>query len=137
MCVVSWRTGRLVTDTFGAPAQMARTGLTREQYGRTSSTGGGVIIMHNHPASTRPSYKDLRSVAANDFVKASLVLCHDGSVYAISGTSDQLIRAYATIMDEYEANFGGTIPREQIEMKALDELYRRNGAEKWLRVKKL
>ena len=116
---------------------MARTGLTREQYGRTSSTGGGVIIMHNHPASTRPSYKDLRSVAANDFVKASLVLCHDGSVYAISGTSDQLIRAYATIMDEYEANFGGTIPREQIEMKALDELYRRNGAEKWLRVKKL
>ncbi len=93
--------------------------------------------MHNHPASTRPSYADLESVAANDFVKASLVLCHDGSVYVISGTSRQLVEAHKAILRELRDRLGGTISDERIKMKALDELYRRNGAERWLRVRKL
>lgn len=137
MCVVSWRTGRLVTDTFGSVAQGTKTGLTLEQYRRVASVNGGVVIMHNHPSSTRPSWSDLKSVAANEFVRASLVLCHDGSVYAISGTSSQFMRAYSDIMREYKAKLVGTISEESIEMKVLDELYRRNEVERWLRIRKL
>lgn len=96
-----------------------------------------MVVLHNHPASTRPSWADLKSVAAHDFVRASLVLCHDGTVYVISGTSSQLIVEYNDILDKYEAEFCGTMPRERFEMWALDELYRRNEVERWLRIRRL
>lgn len=137
MSVVSWRTGERVCDTFGLGAQAERAGLTLGQYRRAASTDGGVVVLHNHPASTRPSWADLKSVAAHDFVRASLVLCHDGTVYVISGTSSQLIVEYNDILDKYEAEFCGTMPRERFEMWALDELYRRNEVERWLRIRRL
>lgn len=137
MSVVSWRTGERVCDTFGLDVQAERAGLTLGQYRRAASTDGGVVVLHNHPASTRPSWADLKSVAAHDFVRASLVLCHDGAVYVISGTSSQLIVEYNDILDKYEAEFCGTMPRERFEMWALDELYRRNEVERWLRIRRL
>ena len=137
MSVVSWRTGERVCDSFGAHPQAVRTGLTLGQYERASKVKGGVVIMHNHPSSTRPSFSDLRSVAASEFVRASLVLCHDGTIYAISGTSPQLINAYRGILSECRAKYAGSLPEESIEMKALDELYRRNEVERWLRIRRL
>lgn len=137
MSVVSWRTGERVCDTFGLGTQAERVGLTLGQYRRAASTDGGVVVLHNHPASTRPSWADLKSVAAHDFVRASLVLCHDGTIYAISGTSPQLIRAYHGILSECRAKYAGSLPEESIEMRALDELYRRNEVERWLRIRRL
>lgn len=137
MSVVSWRTGERVCDTFGLGTQAERVGLTLGQYRRAASTDGGVVVLHNHPASTRPSWADLKSVAAHDFVRASLVLCHDGTIYATSGTSPQLIRAYHGILSECRAKYAGSLPEESIEMKALDELYRRNEVERWLRIRRL
>lgn len=137
MSVVSWRTGERVCDTFGLGTQVERVGLTLGQYRRAASTDGGVVVLHNHPASTRPSWADLKSVAAHDFVRASLVLCHDGTVYVISGTSSQLIKAYHGILSECRAKYAGSLPEESIEMKALDELYRRNEVERWLRIRRL
>lgn len=101
------------------------------------STEGGVVLLHNHPASTRPSWEDLRSVAANDFVKASLVLCHDGTVYVVSGTSSQFVKVHGDILKQCKDRFGGTLSQERIEMIALDELYKRNETEKWMRIRKL
>nr|DAH31010.1 MAG TPA: minor capsid protein [Caudoviricetes sp.] len=137
MSVVSWRGGRLVCDTFGSHAQKAQAGLTLSQYERAASTDGGVVIMHNHPASTRPSWADLKSVAANEFVRASLVLCHDGTVYLVSGTSPQLIATYEAILKKLRDQLGGTIPDELVKMRALDELYGRNEVERWLRIRRL
>ena len=137
MSVVSWRGGRLVCDTFGSHAQKAQAGLTLSQYERAASTDGGVVIMHNHPASTRPSWADLKSVAANEFVRASLVLCHDGTVYLVSGTSPQLIATYEAILKKLRDQLGGTIPDEPVKMRALDELYGRNEVERWLRIRRL
>lgn len=137
MSVVSWRTGERVCDTFGLGTQAERVGLTLGQYRRAASTDGGVVVLHNHPASTRPSWADLKSVAAHDFVRASLVLCHDGTVYVISGTSSQLIKAYHGILSECRAKYAGSLPEESIEMRALDELYGRNEVERWLRIRRL
>lgn len=137
MSVVSWRTGERVCDTFGLGTQAERVGLTLGQYRRAASTDGGVVVLHNHPASTRPSWADLKSVAAHDFVRASLVLCHDGTVYVISGTSSQLIKAYHGILSDCRAKYAGSLPEESIEMRALDELYRRNEVERWLRIRRL
>lgn len=137
MSVIEWRTGKRVCDSFGAHPQAVRTGLTLGQYERASKVKGGIVIMHNHPSSTRPSFSDLKSVAASEFVRASLVLCHDGTIYAISGTSPQLIKAYHGILSECRAKYAGSLPEESIEMRALDELYRRNEVEKWLRIRRL
>lgn len=137
MSVIEWRTGKRVCDSFGAHPQAVRTGLTLGQYERASKVNGDIVIMHNHPSSTRPSFSDLRSVAASEFVRASLVLCHDGTIYAISGTSPQLIKAYHGILSECRAKYAGSLPEESIEMRALDELYRRNEVEKWLRIRRL
>ena len=109
----------------------------KRQYERASKVKGGVVIMHNHPSSTRPSFSDLRSVATSEFVRASLVLCHDGTIYAISGTSPQLINAYRGTLSGCRAKYAGSLPEESIEMKALDELYRRNEVERWLRIRRL
>lgn len=137
MSVVSWRTGERVCDTFGLDAQAERAGLTLGQYRRAASTDGGVVVLHNHPASTRPSWADLKSVAANEFVRASLVLCHDGTVYLVSGTSPQLIATYEAILKKLRDQLGGTIPDELVKMRALDELYGRNEVERWLRIRRL
>ena len=114
MSVVAWRTGRKVCDTFGAAVASGRCSLTAEQGERVVSTEGGVVLLHNHPASTRPSWEDLRIVAANDFVKASLVLCHDGTVYAVSGTSAELVEAYDDILMGLNDELCGELPDEQI-----------------------
>ena len=137
MSVIEWRTGKRVCDSFGAHPQAVRTGLTLGQYERASKVRGGIVIMHNHPSSTRPSFSDLRSVAASEFVRASLVLCHDGTIYAISGTSPQLIKEFHGILSECRAKYAGSLPEESIEMRALDELYRRNEVKKWLRIRRL
>lgn len=68
---------------------------------------------------------------------ASLVLCHDGSVYVVSGTSSQLIVEYNGILDRCKKRFGGAVPDELVKMRALDELYRRNEVERWLRIRRL
>lgn len=137
MSVVAWRTGRKVCDTLGAAVESGRCSLTAEQGERVMSAEGGVVLLHNHPASTRPSWRDLLSVAAHDFVRASLVLCHDGTVYAVSGTSAEFVEAYEDILMGLNDELRGELPDEQIKMRALDELYKRNEAEKWMRIRKL
>ena len=81
--------------------------------------------------------KHPKSVAANDFVRASLVLCHDGSIYLVSGTSPQLVAIYEGILEKQRAWLGGTVPDELIKMRALDEVYERNEVERWLRTRRL
>ncbi len=137
MSVIEWRTGKRVCDTFGALVSSGRCSLTVEQGEKVMSADNGVVLLHNHPASARPSWQDLKSVALNDFVKASLVLCHDGTVYAISGTSAGLAEEYLAILNEQKGRLSGMFPSETVKMAALDELYKRNEAKRWLRIKKL
>lgn len=137
MCVVSWRTGRLVTDTFGAGVKTGKCSLTTRQGAAVESTAGGVILMHNHPASSRPSFADIRAVCRNGFVRESLVLCHDGTVYAISGSCGDIDGEWQDILNEAQDRLGGRLPRERVEMVALDGLYSRNEEEKWFRIRRL
>lgn len=57
-----------------------RAGFTREQFERLKASGASVVLLHNHPTGGRFSWTDIRTAFTHDFVAASVVIGHDGSV---------------------------------------------------------
>ena len=77
------RTGRLITGNLDGQ-QAGKTGLTAEQYQQYEEHKGSVVILHNHPNSSRPSYTDIRTLFEYEKTSASIILCHDGTVHILS-----------------------------------------------------
>lgn len=92
MSAVSWRTGRLVTDTFSHPVRDSACGFTAEQAAMIARVEGGVVLVHNHPMSSRPSFADIRTCAENPSVRSSVVACHDGTMHEIDATMRRRLR---------------------------------------------
>ena len=54
--------------------------FTQEQFDRLKASGASVVLLHNHPIGGRFSWTDIRTAFAHDFVAASVVIGHDGTV---------------------------------------------------------
>lgn len=55
---------------------------------------GGVVLIHNHPASKPPSYRDVHTVSIYPSIIASVVVGHDGSCWWVAAES-----VVATVLD--------------------------------------
>lgn len=136
MSVISWRTGRVVTDTFSHRVVAHGCGLTAEQVSRAKSETCGIVLLHNHPGNARPSVTDIQAVADNDWVKRSVVSCHDGTVYVVEWAKRDAALAYRRIREAVASANPGIIDPERLDGIAEEELYR-NGNGKWFKVTKL
>lgn len=135
MSVVSWKKGERVTDTFGHGLKSQACGLTAKQVEACRRTEGGVVLIHNHPMSSPPSWTDIRTVAENDWVRSSVVACHDGTIYEIKVNDRSVVQAYEELRELAKRecpNVGGDV----IDQLATEMLYERNEEAKWFRLTK-
>lgn len=135
MSVVSWKKGERVTDTFGHGLKSQACGLTAKQVEACRRTEGGVVLIHNHPMSSPPSWTDIRTVAENDWVRSSVVACHDGTIYEIKVNDPGVVKAYERIRQQMKAlypNAGGAA----IDHYTTEMLYKQNEEAKWFRLTK-
>ena len=135
MSVVSWKKGERVTDTFGHGLKSQACGLTAKQVEACRRTKGGVVLIHNHPMSSPPSWTDIRTVAENDWVRSSVVACHDGTIYEIKVTDPGVVKAYERMRELAKARYPNADGRF-IEDCATEMLYQANEEEKWFRLTK-
>lgn len=85
LVAISSRTGALIADNLDAPASAYRkTGFRDSDMAKILGQKDGVVLIHNHPMSWQPSYRDVLTAAENPRVKASLVIGHDGSLWYFS-----------------------------------------------------
>ena len=135
MSVVSWKKGERVTDTFGHGLKSQACGLTAKQVEACRRTKGGVVLIHNHPMSSPPSWTDIRTVAENDWVRSSVVACHDGTIYEITVNDRSVVQTYEELRELAKRecpNVGGDV----IDQLATEMLYERNEEAKWFRLTK-
>ena len=135
MAAVEWSTGRTVADSFGREAKDGRASLTAGQAAACAGAKGGVVLVHNHPASGRPSFPDIEAVAANGFVRGSVVACHDGTMYYLQSDHGSLRKIYNQLRDGIKSARPG-LTGDEVDIEALDALYKANEEERWFRVKK-
>ncbi|OON99145.1 MAG: hypothetical protein ATN35_01995 [Epulopiscium sp. Nele67-Bin004] len=80
------RTGKIIAINDKSTKEGA-TGFTKEQYDACVEHTGNIILLHNHPNSSRPSYADIKSIFNTPIISASIVVGHDGSVYMIDNSN--------------------------------------------------
>jgi hypothetical protein len=83
MVLLDARTGKFVVGNMESKLS-GRTGLTKEQFAKAAAHKGDLIIVHNHPNSSRISYKDILSMYENPNISAIVMVGHDGSLQKVS-----------------------------------------------------
>jgi hypothetical protein len=105
MIAIDARNGRLVVDNFSRQGLPTRTGFSEEEYQRILDNGSEIIILHNHSYNRMPSGKDIVSFSKNEQIKCSIVLCHDGEVYAIGGAKNNVADIYYTNYNNFKRTY--------------------------------
>lgn len=137
MPAVSWRTGRLVTDAFSHPVRDSACGFTAEQAARIARVEGGVVPVHNHPMSSRPSFADIRTCAENPSVRSSVVACHDGTICEIRCDDAAVAEAHENARARALIRIPGASDGNVVDELATDAIYMENEAKKWFGMKKI
>lgn len=77
------RTGIVITQNCDQVTPF-HTGFNSIQYKNILDHGSKIILLHNHPSSTRPSITDINTLANEPTIACSIVIGHDASVQVIS-----------------------------------------------------
>lgn len=83
MVLLDARTGKFITGNMDSKAE-GRTGLTKKQFEKAHSHNGNLVIVHNHPNSSRISANDIMTMYKHNNVSAVVAVGHDGTVHTIS-----------------------------------------------------
>lgn len=84
LVAIDARSGKLLADNLGAKATEGKTGFPDTEAKKVHQAKNGAILIHNHPASGRPSLTDLLTATRESSVKGSIVVGHDSSVWYLS-----------------------------------------------------
>ena len=136
LAAVSWKSGRLVADTMSQVPHDFKSTFTDEQLSRAMAEEGGCILLHNHPGSSLPSVADIIS-ASSEWVRSSIVACHDGTVYQLTCDDPTVAQAYERIREDVRATMPGITDSSIINNTAAAKLYDENKKAKWFRLIKL
>lgn len=105
LIAINARTGVVLADNTEMPAKDRKTGFTSEQGKIVSSCGDGAILIHNHPESRPPSYRDILTASTETSVRGSIIVGHDGSVWYLvvddPKIADELAAFYNACRDAY------------------------------------
>lgn len=126
MLAVDRREGDLIVDNFNRDGNIKGTGFTPEEYDKILECQDQVIIMHNHSLNGRPSAQDLIAYSKDEHVILSLIVCHDGTLYAIYDANPEIESIYNDLFDEYK---NITNDEEEAKHLATTALYKANNKE--------
>lgn len=121
MVLLDARTGKFVTGNLTS-TKPGSTGLTKAQYDAAMRHGGNMVIVHNHPNSSRLSYTDILTLYKNQKISATIAVGHNGSVYKISDINRrfELEKVWDLMYNTYVKEYGNA---EFATLKATDMLY--------------
>lgn len=120
MLAVNSRTGELIVDNFNRNGSIKGTGFTYDEYSKIKECKEFVTFMHSHSLNGRPSAADLLSYLNNSQVNLSLVICHNGDVFAICGVKSCFKQLYESYLEETKQKTNNI---EQAKTMAMTLLY--------------
>lgn len=123
LVAVAASNGKLIVDNFNRSGENNKTGFTEEEYDKIKNCRDDIILLHNHSDSDFPSGTDLKTYYESDFVRLSLILGHDGTVYAIYYVSDLFPEQYDKLLKRYSQV---TNNKEEAKRLATTAIYRYN-----------
>lgn len=123
MIAISSRNGFLITDNFSRQGMSDHTSFSEEEYNRILVSNDSVILLHNHSSNGRPSARDIISYAMDDNVRLSLILCHDGSVYALCDANKNVEMVFNDLLEKEKERWNDI---KLAKIHATNDLYRLN-----------
>lgn len=129
------KTGDLVVDTYSHELVESKATFDDDERKLIHNHKNGVVLLHNHPGDSPPSFPDIRSAMTTEGVSGSLVSGHGGTVYYIEPLQLHDFEERYNILLEEAKQFTTEIERaRQIAFMRLEE---ENEVKKWYRVLKL
>lgn len=127
-------TGDLVADTYSHELVELKATFDDDERKLIHNHKNGVVLLHNHPGDSPPSFVDIRSVLTNENVFGSLVSGHGGTVYYIEPIKLQDLEERYNILLEIAKQL--TTEAEEAQSIALMHLEEENEVKKWFRITK-
>ena len=121
MVLLDARNGKFIVGNMDSQL-VGRTGLTEGQFSILSKHKGDAIIVHNHPNSSRISYKDILTMYEHENISAIVAVGHDGSVQMVSNLNRKipLDKLWEKVYNDSVSVYGD---KKLAEHKALTTLY--------------
>ncbi len=115
------RTGKLLARN-DTSTKSGATGFSYEQYQATLDCPNGVVLLHNHPNSSRPSATDIKTLFENEQVERSVIACHNGEVHILSDPDRRvdIAQMYEQWYNQYKEEYKNT---RVAELHATDRIY--------------
>ena len=132
MAAVNARTGAVVTDNLGRKPRRLKTGFNAVEMRKVESCADRVVIVHNHPASKPPSFRDVHTVAMHDRIAASVVAGYDGSLWYVVVDDATVAVGLASLYNDFKDSKG-----DFAEVKALDALLEDRKMRKLFKLRRL
>lgn len=129
------KTGDLVVDTYSHKLFESKANFDDDERKLIHSHKNGIVLLHNHPGDSPPSFPDIRSAMTNENVFGSLVSGHGGTVYYIEPLQLQDLEERYNILLEMAKQL--TTEIEGARQIALMHLEEENEVKRWYRVVKL
>lgn len=121
MAAIDARDGRLVVDNLAREPSRKQTTFSAEEASIASNHRSALVIIHNHPSSSPPSFTDFVMASWNNQVFGSIVIGHDGSVWLISINDNKVFDLIMELRFKYRDAYG-----DFSEIKAVDDLINYN-----------
>lgn len=86
MIAIDARTGAVVASNIDMPAVDGKTGFTAAQVDDIMKCPNKVVLIHNHPSSTQPSFRDILEASSMPKIAAIMVAGHDSSLWYVACT---------------------------------------------------
>lgn len=86
MIAIDARTGALVASNIDMPAVNGKTGFTAAQVDDIMKCPNKVVLIHNHPSSTQPSFRDILEASSMPKIAAIMVAGHDSILWYVACT---------------------------------------------------
>lgn len=103
LTAIGARSGQLVTDNLDAQPTRRTTGFRKSNLEKNEAQGESVVLIHNHPSSIQPSFRDVLTAAEWPTIAASIVVGHDGSLWFVLVhdplVAERLRSAYNSLKD--------------------------------------
>lgn len=133
MLAVNAETGELIVDNLNRKGYIDRTSFTENEYRKLKSVQDEVVLIHNHSYNRPPSGRNIASYSMDRQVKISLILCHDGDVYAIFSAKKEVAEIYEMAYNEFRKQYDMRISK----ILATKLLYDSNGDGRLFDVRRL
>ena len=115
------RTGKLLAKN-DTSTKSGATGFSYEQYQATLDCPNGVVLLHIHPNSSRPSATDIKTLFKNKQVERSVIACHNGEVHILSepDRTIDIVQVYEQWYNQYKEEYKNA---RVAELHATDRIY--------------